>query len=248
MTSPSPGARRAHIQTRRLDWPECQNTRDLGGLPRPGGVTRSGVIVRSDSVAHLTEEGRAAMTAYGVTTVIDLRSPSELLTAPNPFADGAGPAYVNRPLVDDSTMVRLGEASDMYGRYLMMLEHRQEAFRDILNAVAEADGAVLFHCFAGKDRTGLVAALMLAVAGVTDDAIAADFGETDAQLAARYQEWLAAAPPERRRPMAEELQCPPERILGVLDHIKQRWGGVEAYLEGAGMTQPNIDRLKSKLA
>ena len=236
------------MTNRRLDWPDCQNTRDLGGLPRTGGFTRSGVIVRSDSVAHLTAEGRAAMTAYGVTTVIDLRSPSELLTSPNPFADGAGPAYVNRPLVDDRMMLKLGEASDMYGRYLMMLEHRQEAFCDILNSVAEAEGGVVFHCFAGKDRTGLVAALMLAVAGVTDEAIAADFAETDAQLAARYQEWLAAAAPQRRQEMLEELQCPPERILGVLDHLDQRWGGAEAYLEAAGMSPANIDRLASKLA
>lgn len=233
--------------SRRLDWPDCQNTRDLGGLPTPGGLTRSGVLVRSDHVGHLTATGREALVAYGVTTIIDLRSASELLTSPSPFADGAGPAYVNLPLVDDSTMLRLGEASDMYGRYLMMLEHRQEAFRDILNAVVEADGGVVFHCFAGKDRTGLVAALMLAVAGVTDDAIAADFAETDAQLATRYQEWLAAAAPERRKEMREELQCPPERILGVLDHLGQRWGGVEAYLEAAGMTPDHITRLGVKL-
>ena len=222
--------------SRRLDWPDCQNTRDLGGLPRPGGVTRSGVLVRSDHVGHLTTTGREALVAYGVTTIIDLRSGSEVLSSPSPFATGPGPAYVNIPLVDDSTMVKLGEASDMYGRYLMMLEQRQQAFCGILNAVAEADGGVVFHCFAGKDRTGLVAALMLAVAGVTDDAIAADFAQTDAQLAARYKEWLAAAAPERRQEMQEELQCPPERILGVLDHLNQRWGGVEAYLEAAGMS------------
>ena len=57
------------ITGRRLDWPDCQNTRDLGGLPRQGGVTRMGVLVRSDSIAHLTPVGREAMIAYGVTTV-----------------------------------------------------------------------------------------------------------------------------------------------------------------------------------
>jgi protein-tyrosine phosphatase len=236
--------------TRRLDWPDCQNTRDLGGLPRPGGLTRMGVLVRSDSMAHLTATGREAMSAYGVTTIIDLRSVSEVLTSPNPFANGPGNrvAYLHLPLVDDSMMVKLGDAIDMYGRYLMMLERRQEAFRDIFNAVATANGAVVFHCFAGKDRTGLVAAILLSLAGVAPDAIAADFAETDTQLAKKYQEWLEAAAPERRKEMREDLQCPPERMLGVLNHINEKWGGVALYLEASGLKPATIDRLSSKLS
>jgi protein-tyrosine phosphatase len=200
------------------------------------------------------------MSAYGVTTIIDLRADSEVLTAPNPFSlslQGRGlgrgaesttsPAYLHLPLIDDSMMVKLGDAIDMYGRYLMMLERRQEAFRDILNAVAAADGAVVFHCFAGKDRTGLVAALLLSLAGVAPDAIAADFAETDTRLAKKYREWLAAAAPERRKEMREDLQCPPERMLGVLDHLNERWGGVSAYLEAAGLKPATIDSLSSKL-
>ena len=237
-------------QARRLDWPDCQNTRDLGGLPRPGGLTRMGVLVRSDSMAHLTATGREAMSTYGVTTIIDLRSASEVLTSPNPFANGSGGevAYVHLPLIDDSMMVKLGDAIDMYGRYLMMLERRQEAFCDILNAVAAADGAVVFHCFAGKDRTGLVAAILLSLAGVAPETIAADFAETDTQLAKKYQEWLEAAAPERRKEMREDLQCPPERMLGVLDHLNEKWGGVAPYLAASGLDPGTIDRLSSKLS
>jgi protein-tyrosine phosphatase len=234
---------------RRLDWPDCQNTRDLGGLPLPaGGVTRMGVLVRSDSIAHLTPVGREAMAAYGVTTVIDLRTDAEVLRAPNPCAGGSRPAYLHLPVIDDSMMVGLGEASGMFERYLWMLDGRPEAFRSIFEAVAQADGAVVFHCFAGKDRTGLVAAMLLSAAGVPDEAIAADFSETDAQLALRYQEWIAAAAPERRSEMREEFRCPPDRILGVLDHLRQRWGGVHGYMEAAGMSSAAIGRLTVKLA
>ena len=187
------------------------------------------------------------MTAYGVTTVIDLRTDSELLKAPNPCADNAGPAYFHLPVIDDSMMVKLGEASGMFERYLMMLDHRPESFRAIFDSVAEAEGGVVFHCFAGKDRTGLVAAMLLSVAGVPDDEIANDFAETDAQLAARYKEWIEATAPERRSEMREELRCPPERILGVLHHLKARWGGVHGYMEAAGVSQANIDRLNAKL-
>jgi protein-tyrosine phosphatase len=207
-----------------------------------------GVLVRSDSIAHLTQVGREAMVAYGVTTVIDLRTDAELQRAPNPCADNAGPAYRHLPLIDDSGMDGLSELSGMFERYLWMLDERPEAFRSIFEAVAAADGAVVFHCFAGKDRTGLVAAMLLSVAGVPDDAIAADFAETDAQLALRYQEWLAAAAPERRSEMREDLSCPPDRILGVLDRLQQRWGGVHGYMEAAGMTPMTIDRLSAKLA
>jgi protein-tyrosine phosphatase len=145
-------------------------------------------------------------------------------------------------------MVGLGKLAGMFERYLWMLDGRPEAFRGIFETVAAADGAVVFHCFAGKDRTGLVAALLLAAAGVPNDAIAADFAETDAQLAVRYQEWLAAAAPERRSEMREDFRCPPERILGVMDHIQKRWGGVHGYMEATGMTPTTIDRLRAKLS
>jgi protein-tyrosine phosphatase len=203
--------------------------------------------VRSDSIAHLSPAGREAMTAYGVMTVIDLRTDSEVVKAPNPCADNAGLAYRHLPLIDDSMMVELGTASGMFERYLIMLDGRPDAFRAIFDAVAEAEGVAVFHCFAGKDRTGLVAAMLLSIAGVSNDAIAGDFAETDAQLSARYQEWIEAAAPERRSEMREEFRCPPERILGVLDHLDLKWGGVHGYLEAAGMKPANIDRLSTKL-
>ena len=207
-----------------------------------------GVLVRSDSIVHLSPVGREAMVAYGVTTVIDLRTDAEVLSAPNPCADNAGPAYRHLPLIDDSTMLGLGEASGMFERYVWVLDGRTAAFRAIFESVAQADGGVVFHCFAGKDRTGMVAAMVLSLAGVPNDAIAADFAESDAQLALRYQEWIVAAAPEQRSEMREALRCPPDRILGVLDHLQKRWGGVHGYMEAAGMNPTAIERLSAKLA
>ena len=214
------------------------------------------MLVRSDDIGNLTAAGREAMRAYGVTTVIDLRADSERngtfdprfprRAGENVRADGI--TYVHRALVDDAALKRLGEAANMYERYLVMLTTRQEAFRDIFSSIAAAEGAALFHCFAGKDRTGLVAALMLDLAGVGPDHIAADFGETDLQLAAQYELWLSQTAPEKRDEMRDELRCPPERILGVLDFIDTKWGGVESYLEAAGVTATNINRLTTRLA
>jgi protein-tyrosine phosphatase len=240
------------VSSRRLDWPDCRNTRDLGGLPRPGGLTRTGILVRSDNLRSLNDAGQEAMVAYGVTNVIDLRSESEVATSPSPFAAmesfaGAAPTYTHLALVDDATMRKLAEASDMFDRYLMMLEHRPAAFVGIFTMLARAEAATVFHCFAGKDRTGMVAAMSLALAGVDLESIAADYAETDSQMATRYSEWLAAAPPEHLQDMRDDLRCPPERIVGVLEHLDKRWGGVEGYLEAAGMPATDIATLRAKL-
>src|ERR1700693_6463717 len=210
------------LTARRLAWPDCQNARDLGGLPRNGGVTRMGVLVRSDNLASLTSAGRQAMIDYGVTTVIDLRAESELKGAPGPpfsdfqstspvsartEVDGNLPTYINLPFVDDQTASTLNDAPSMPDRYKMMLDLRQAAIGAIFTAIAEAGGPVLFHCFAGKDRTGLVAAMMLSLARVEPEAIGADYAETDAQLATRYEEWLAKATPNRGEEVRGRRGC-----------------------------------------
>jgi protein-tyrosine phosphatase len=208
------------------------------------------VLVRSDSLRSLNAAGQEAMAAYGVTMVIDLRSESEVASSPSPFAatPAAGaPTYAHLPLIDDATMLKLAEAPDMFERYLMMLDHRAAAFREIFSALANTEGTAVFHCFAGKDRTGMVAAMSLALAGVELDSIASDYAETDSQMATRYEEWLAAATPEQLSDMRDDLRCPPERIVGLLERLDERWGGVEGYLDAAGLPSADISRLRAKL-
>ncbi len=205
------------------------------------------MLVRSDFLGNLTATGREALIAYGVTTVLDLRSASEVADKPNPFADGSGPAYVNREVIPDGEMRQIGDSPDMSDRYLVILDTRPQAFRAIFESVAEADGGVLFHCYAGKDRTGVIAAMLLALAGVSPDDIALDYGETDLCLAPQYEKWIREAAPERREAFRQELRCPPERILGVLDHLQRKWGGVEGYLKASGVAPANIDRLIARL-
>ena len=243
--------------SRRLDWPDCWNTRDLGGLPLPGGLTRSRALVRSDSIGHLTAAGLEAMVAYGVSTVIDLRTDAELAGAaadprfPPPPPDvrlrAAGVTYLHVPLVQDVTR-RIADATTGVGRYVEIVDTRHEAFGVLFNTIAEVDGTLLFHCFAGKDRTGIVAAMVLELAGVPREHIAADYGETDTCLAAQYEVWLAEAAPDVRADIARDLRCPPERILGVLDHLDAQWGGVASYLAAAGVPAAGLDALASRLA
>lgn len=234
---------------RLLDWPDCRNVRDLGGLPCATGLTRAGSVIRSDNVSSLNTEGIRAMWEYGVKAVLDLRSESEIARFPSPFEPADyGPAYIHEPLVDDAAAAKVGEIPSLADRYLAMIDHRGQALGRIFTTIARADGPLVFHCFAGKDRTGLVAALLLDVAGVPRNVIGADYAETDVHLAGRYAEWLASAPPERVPAMRDELRCPPEWMLDALAHVDDRWGGVERYLVGTGVQPDDLVRLKTKLA
>jgi protein-tyrosine phosphatase len=218
-------------------------------LPTASGTTRHGVVIRSDNISSLNTTGVQAMWEYGVNTVIDLRSESEVAKFPSPFAaPDYGPRYLNLPVIDDAFASKMGDSLGMGERYRLMVDHRQEALGKIFSTIARLDGPAVVHCYAGKDRTGLVAAMLLSVAGADQNAIAADYAETDVHLAQRYAEWLAAAPPERVESMRDELRCPPEWMLGALDHIQQEWGGVDSYLEAAGMEPAEIAHLQTKLA
>jgi protein tyrosine/serine phosphatase len=206
------------------------------------------VLIRSDNISSLNSEGVRAMWEYGVNTVIDLRTQSEAANFPSPFArPDYGPEYINLPVIDDALMGKVNDTVGIPQRYRLMVDHRQEAFGKIFSALARIDGPAVVHCFAGKDRTGLVAAMALSLAGADKDTIAADYAETDVHLAARYAEWLASASPERLASMRDELRCQPEWMLGLLEHIDETWGGVEPYLEAGGMQPAELARLKTKL-
>ena len=206
------------------------------------------MLIRSDHLGQLNPRGVEALKAYGVKEVLDLRSDGETVRRPSPFSDGREVEYTHIALIDDSNMNEIGDARDMLERYLFIVNTRPHAFRDVFEAIGRAQGTVLFHCFAGKDRTGIVAAMLLSLAGVDAADIAADYGETDAQLATQYELWISEAPADRRNAFRAELQCPPERIFGVLDHFDRNWGGVASYLEAAGMSSAAIDRVAAKLS
>jgi protein tyrosine/serine phosphatase len=249
-----------------LDWDACYNARDVGGYPLAGGgQTRWGRLVRADNLRRLSARGRAALLASGVRTVIDLRSPSELGIDPYPFpppgAAGAtpgAPAYRNLPVLDPAAAAEaaaVGEATTVEAMYAAVLAHGHARLGAILRAVATAPaGGVLVYCHGGKDRTGVVTALVLAVAGVPAADIAADYAVSDRYLQPWYEEQLRRAPdaPTRRR-LARSLRsalnaAAPETMLATLAHLDRRYGGPEAYCSAAGLTDAELGALRGRLA
>lgn len=166
--------------SRALTVPGLYNARDLGGLPLlGGGVTPSGVFVRSESPDLVTEEGWEQLRAKGIRTVIDLRRPDE--RAHDTSVRPTWATVLNADLHDPAFAQRFG-AEGLEGAALHYLDRLRESPAAVvaaLRAISEAEpGAVMIHCVSGRDRTGLLSALLLVVAGVEPEAIVLDYLET----------------------------------------------------------------------
>ena len=163
------------------------NIRDLGGWPTPGGETAWRRALRADSLHRLDEAGLAALRELGLRVVVDLRRAEELAEAPNPFARGLpGVAYHHVSLFEDLDPTRMPEvdaAAPLLGLYYLALDQRGPVFVEILRLIARTgEGAALFHCAAGKDRTGMVAAFLLLLAGAEAETVIHDYAATRPRL------------------------------------------------------------------
>lgn len=231
-----------------LTWPNCLNVRDLGGLPtNGGGEIRSGALIRSDSHGKLTDEGVAAVTAHGVSRIIDLRRETECVAEPSPFA--GQPLYRNLPVQDpadpdDDLHLTLAQI------YIRLIDRRPELYAAAAAAITDAPaGGVVVHCYGGKDRTGLVVALVLTVAGVDRDVVAADYAVTEQRLREENDRYLAGITDQSRRERIRELQATrPQTMLQTLEHIDSEYGGVPAYLTKGGFDAASQSALRRRLA
>ena len=238
--------------TRRLAWEGLLNARDLGGYPTADGrQTRWGAVVRSDSPAALTPAGRLALLDYRVRSMVDLRLPAEVAAHPNPFAepDTHDLAYANVSFVDPAAPPP-GDDTRLADDYKGMLDRFRGPVAAVMAAIANApEGGVLIHCAAGKDRTGLIAALLLGLVRVAPEMIAADYALTAECLRPRNEAWLENGPGDRDERAALLARFAPtaEVMLEVLDDLSERYGGVEPYLLEAGVTAADIARLRARL-
>ena len=231
-----------------LDFPNLLNARDLGGHPtRDGAVTRWRSLLRADDLAQLNGAGVAALADYGVRTILDLRWPEEAARHPSPVPAALPQVQYERiPLLthaEEEWRLRSGEAAKELWK-CAVLEHAPDDLRRVLRFIAAAPPEpLLFHCVAGKDRTGLVAALLLALAGVTSEAIADDYTASTANLRDGYLQRYPETEPAR---ILEALRCPEIGAHNMLSFL-ERSGGVSAYLAQIGLTAAEIAQLRARL-
>ena len=241
-----------------LVWEGCVNVRDLGGLPTEDGRrTRAGAVVRSDNVRGLTDAGWRALADHGVTRIVDLRWPEELAEDQPRDVDidvvhvsVLGESYDRDYVAElDAHLASVDDVAEHYAwSYVDFLERYRERFGRALAAIADSDGTVVVHCMGGKDRTGLVSALLLRLAGVGLEAIGEDYSLSADNLAPLSEQWLAEATDEAEREKRRRLaHTPAEAMISVVEEIERRYGDVASYLRAAGLTDAQVERLRERL-
>jgi len=237
-----------HPAPQPLSFPELLNVRDLGGLPTVDGArTRCRSLLRADDLAQLTPAGLQALADYGIETILDLRWPEEAARYPS-LVPAALPQVRHQRIslltrTEDEWRLRSRDAAKELWK-CAVLEHLRHELRDVLRFIATAGpGPLLFHCVAGKDRTGLIAALLLALADAAPQAIAADYALSSECLREGYLQRYRDSDPQR---ILEALRCPEQGAYNMLSFLAEA-GGVRAYLTQIGLRPDEIERLRARL-
>nr|WP_280909620.1 tyrosine-protein phosphatase [Leucobacter exalbidus] len=252
------------------------NFRDIGGMPiAGGGVTRAGVLYRSAALGGLTPNGIGALAATDIGVVVDFRTDAERQADPDRLPDarpfktvelallqgamndmtqqlissGAAPAQadIEQAL---SSMPTLGAL------YTGMLAGGAAQFAEVAQLIAvsssEARTAVLVHCTAGKDRTGVATALMLDAVGADRDAIIADYASSQEHLAGPWADGMLAQVTKMGLPVTPALRTlitgtPPEAIEQALSWVDENHGTSADYLRSGGLNDANLNEMRERL-
>jgi len=240
--------------TRRQTLLQAYNFRDLGGFPAAGGVTRFGRVWRTDLLGMLPDADIEAVKAAGIKTVIDLRSADELERVPPSFADMEGIDYINIALLGDAPLsdaldecVRTADSfeASLTVLYKTMADRVPHRFVQVFEALAKGllKGGVAFYCTAGKDRTGMIAALLLLALGVSRSDVVANYRTTAAYLRPKIAHLTSDSPLRPRSLMRSD----PETIEAFLDHLDEKYGGPVSFLKTAGLSENTLAALRAAL-
>ncbi len=229
--------------------PGALNFRDVGGLPAGAARTRHHVLFRSGHLAGLGDDGRRALADLGIRRIVDLRADEEVAYEPSRLAD-LDIETVRIPLF-------LGSAASFFVDDLSLVEMYRGLVDDSANRLVAAARAVvsaqpvLVHCSVGKDRTGVTVALLLAAAGVDEEAIVHDYARTEAMLPAernaRVLAYLRGIHPHARHLDDLATRSPDSVMRGLLSDVRERYGSAAEYLRAHGLDAPDLDRLASAL-
>ena len=256
---------------KRLPLETLSNARDLGGFPAEGGVTRYGVFVRSEVPKALSEKDIRFLRDYGVTMSLDFRGANESASLPSTLRELPGFRYELCSMYDTEVakasgggeakeMPKLepakpGEPSffdmDWVPVYIDITEKGKAWVKRNFELAAECEGCMLYHCFTGKDRTGVFTALLLGVCGVSKIDIIADYSLSMSCLRPFYDA-LPGGPyfvDSEGRPDYSRgfYRTAPETMERVVEYWEQNYGSITDYVRACGVSEAVIERIREKL-
>lgn len=225
------------------------NFRDVGGLPAGAGTTRSGVLFRSAHLARLSDQGREELRALGVRRIVDLRADDEVAFEPSRI-EGLEVETLRAPLFSGSTSSFFERDATLDQLYRSLVDESSVRIVEVVRAVLETRPA-LVHCTAGKDRTGVIVGIMLAAAGVDEEAVVADYAATAGHLSPERNAFVLARL-RRMHPEARNLEelatrSPARAMRTVLDSLTVRFGSPAGYLRAQGMSDAELADLRGAL-
>ena len=236
--------RNALLDYNRLPMEKAFNVRELGGYAaRKGSVTKYHQFLRTDNLTNITEEDKNFLLGYGVRAVIDLRGREETLIYPNPFREHPDVTYINLPFITDTVLDMRAVKEEGFKPEqfcINLVEYKDMAAQIFRFILAHEDGCVLFHCQAGKDRTGILAMLLLGIAGVSREDIIANYQVSHTYLRDHVE--------LRIHDGLEELEYSrPQWIAAAYDHVMTEYGSFRNYLLSAGLKKKEIRKIRRKL-
>ena len=228
----------------------CVNFRDLGGYRnRDGRTVRWRRLYRSDALQDMTShDALYAINELGMRMVVDLRNSDEAERDGRGPLPGAGAEYRHIPLLEERGFPPF-TGQDVVERlsttYQWLVHNSGARVATAVNAIAEAEGGVVFHCSAGKDRTGLMSAMLLEVLGVDAETIEADYLLTNEAVEGILRRIQAMQP--HASPTTQSLAAQPLALQRFRDTLHQEYGGAEAYLRTHGVSDATLASLRRNL-
>jgi protein-tyrosine phosphatase len=243
--------------SRILTFTGASNFRDLGGYPTTdGGMTHWGRLFRSDALHDLTENDVVLLREVGLRTIIDLRTAFEVERSGRGLLEGEPADYINLSVINEDRGESQGAPApldeSLANRYLWYLETGREALAAALDIIGDARSyPVVFHCAAGKDRTGVLAALILDIVGVERDAIVEDYVRTATRIDAIRARLLRNAHENGVEAYANmpasALTVEAVTMEAFLDGVDERHGGTREWALGSGVSAESIETMTTQL-
>lgn len=228
------------------------NARDLGGFPTiDGGVTRYGVFIRSAAHIMISKEELDFLSSYGVTLNIDFRHDSQIQKLPSPFASDDRFRYVQMPVYLRVNRNSVFDDSFCWGNeYPQSVDANKEWIKKFVDEVCDEQGGCIFNCATGKDRTGVMSAILLLIAGVKESDIIADYAVSEIYLRRNVPAIFSSLPsivvqdgmPDWKNPF---FRSDSSYMSNLLSHISTNYHTIDNYLASCGIEKSKVDAIRN---